>query len=975
MMANSVGILSSLILVTIGLGHCKPSGRALSKRDVMGYLGTENIDSVSDFDIATTVQINEIHNSRRSVNLPKKEVKFNAFGNDFHLKLQLNIDLFPSSLVIEKIGVNGSTLHTPTSADCHYIGYSEKHNSSVAAISTCQGINGYINTGDQDYLIRRLLPKHVEKLRLRRSSDEFGGHIIFKFDAINHCSVENSEDVYEGEVSPSPSSETFKNNTFRYEEQTGGEKHLELLVLVDYEMFRYHGERTEEYVTLILNMFASLYRHPSLGVSMITHVTHLVIVTDPTFGPALSTDARASLDRFCTWQRTRYNVDSAAVLTRHDIAGSSSSTIGYASISSTCNEYRRCSLSEDTGLGLAFTLAHEVGHNLGMSHDGTGNTCQTGVNIMSPSTPSGAGSFKWSSCSANFLQEFLSSRSATCLDDVPGNEEDLSLPGKRLPGQVYDPKVQCQFSFPDSSGECEWRSSNCEALWCATSASYCRTRNTPMLDGSTCGTNMWCIEGLCIPADSGGGGGGGGGDTVTFSWAIVFSSCSRTCGNGIQVANIICRSDIKDIQVADVNCNIITKPIQPGDRSCYLQSCPTRWSTGSWSDCSTDCGTGFQTRSVQCLSTVRVGSEDPIAESECDAANKPVSSRSCTGELCPSWKIGDWSACSVVCGGGFQTREVFCAMQTNGQQKILPDSDCTNFKPDTTQSCIGSDCSTALWKIGNWGTCSSTCGYGVQTREVECIRNGVPSSDTYCSSDAKPILSRICFVTCRSASWLTSIWGPCSANCQQRRYVICVENNYIVPDSECQDDKPDVYQKCQTNACSSNVWVFGQYECSVTCGEGQETRDVTCRPDSTSSVILDPIQCPFATKPPTTQRCVRSPCPTSGVSCGGQLTQSAGIFSSPGYPNNYPPNSRCTTQIRVTPGKRIRITFNFVFIEYDFNCRRDFIEVSSGSLSKRYCGLIYNLRWTSQTNEATVTFNSNANYEYTGFRASYFQID
>lgn len=36
--------------------------------------------------------------------------------------------------------------------------------------------------------------------------------------------------------------------------------------------------------------------------------------------------------------------------------------VGFAPISGMCSKYRSCTINEDTGLGLAFTIAHESGH-------------------------------------------------------------------------------------------------------------------------------------------------------------------------------------------------------------------------------------------------------------------------------------------------------------------------------------------------------------------------------------------------------------------------------------------------------------------------------------------------------------------------------------------------------------------------------------------------------------------------------------
>lgn len=40
----------------------------------------------------------------------------------------------------------------------------------------------------------------------------------------------------------------------------------------------------------------------------------------------------------------------------------SADSVGFAPISGMCSKYRSCTINEDTGLGLAFTIAHESGH-------------------------------------------------------------------------------------------------------------------------------------------------------------------------------------------------------------------------------------------------------------------------------------------------------------------------------------------------------------------------------------------------------------------------------------------------------------------------------------------------------------------------------------------------------------------------------------------------------------------------------------
>ncbi len=61
----------------------------------------------------------------------------------------------------------------------------------------------------------------------------------------------------------------------------------------------------------------------------------------------------------------------------------------------------------------------------------------------------------------------------------------------------------------------------------------------------------------------------------------------------------------------------------------------------------------------------------------------------CAPEYSYSWKTGSWSSCSVDCGGGTQTRDVWCE-RSDGTR--VSDSYCSGTKPATSRSCNTQSC-------------------------------------------------------------------------------------------------------------------------------------------------------------------------------------------------------------------------------------------------------------------------------------------
>lgn len=71
---------------------------------------------------------------------------------------------------------------------------------------------------------------------------------------------------------------------------------------------------------------------------------------------------------------------------------------------------------------------------------------------------------------------------------------------------------------------------------------------------------------------------------------------------------------------------------------------------------------------------------------------RPVSVRNCSSDLCDvQWRLGAWRPCTVVCGSGFQSRRVDCVHRRSGM--LLTDQHCAWLqRPSTWQHCNTTTC-------------------------------------------------------------------------------------------------------------------------------------------------------------------------------------------------------------------------------------------------------------------------------------------
>lgn len=135
-------------------------------------------------------------------------------------------------------------------------------------------------------------------------------------------------------------------------------------------------------------------------------------------------------------------------------------------------------------------------------------------------------------------------------------------------------------------------------------------------------------------------------------WFVgVWSECSVSCGLGAMWRAVWCSSGRLD------DCDAAKRP-EPA-RRCHVRPCAV-WIAGNWSKCSEECGDGgVKMRVVQCVDAHKPGRA--LRPFHCHSRGyTPPTSLACNSHPCPEWSTGNWSQCSRECGGGWQHRSVTC---------------------------------------------------------------------------------------------------------------------------------------------------------------------------------------------------------------------------------------------------------------------------------------------------------------------------
>jgi hypothetical protein len=365
----------------------------------------------------------------------------------FELNLVLNEHLFADNFRFIR---NGRVV--PLEVEhCYYIGHIKGKPRSSAAISTCTktGISGSVYDEDGEiYVVENGLVEYKlsDKPELKRGA----------------CKLhpDNDHPLLAQSVSHSKMGVMSLNPVYW----------IELFVVNDQKQCqnpKFGGNEAEctQYTYDVVNQMNSLFGRlpssmPSIKVTLVGIENWNSVSQVPIHGGSTMYEY---LDQFTAWTIHRqsnpiYQHDAAQLITGWALEAP---VVGLAYVSTVCSIYATSIVQDTTGSKVftSETATHELGHNMGSSHDGHANSCPDRGFIMSAVGSVSSGSVSqltWSTCSASYFENQIQLLQGVhnCLNNFPR----ATLSGY---GSLQSSLFSCGNGVLDVGEECDPPSSRC----------------------------------------------------------------------------------------------------------------------------------------------------------------------------------------------------------------------------------------------------------------------------------------------------------------------------------------------------------------------------------------------------------------------------------------------------------------------------------------------------------------------------------
>uniref|UniRef100_A0A1W7RJU9 Metalloproteinase (Type I) 3a n=1 Tax=Agkistrodon contortrix contortrix TaxID=8713 RepID=A0A1W7RJU9_AGKCO len=347
------------------------------------------------------------------------QYEFKVNGEPVVLHLEKNKGLFSEDYSETHYSPDGREITTyPLVEDhCYYHGRIENDADSTASISACNGLKGHFKLQGEMYLI--------EPLELSDSE----AHAVYKYENVEKedeapkmCGVTQNWESYE------PIKKAFQLN-LTPEQQGFPQRYVELVIVADHRMYtKYNGDsdKIRQWIYRMVNTINEIYR--PLNIQFVLVGLDIWSKKDLSTVTSVSHDTLASFEN---WRKTdllnRKSHDNAQLLTAIVF---DEGIIGRAPLAGMCDPMFSVGIVEDhsaINLLVALTMAHELGHNLGMDHDG--NQCHCGANsCVMADTLSNQPSKLFSDCSKKYYQKFLKVKNPQCILNKPLRTDTVSTP-------------------------------------------------------------------------------------------------------------------------------------------------------------------------------------------------------------------------------------------------------------------------------------------------------------------------------------------------------------------------------------------------------------------------------------------------------------------------------------------------------------------------------------------------------------------
>ncbi|KAM7101990.1 disintegrin and metalloproteinase domain-containing protein 8 isoform 2-T2 [Ciconia maguari] len=400
-----------------------------------------------------------------------------AEGRNYLLWLEKNKELLGQHYTETHYLADGTEItEKPDVQDhCFYQGHVQGYANSAASISTCSGLSGFFRVNETTFLLEPL------------EENTAGQHAVYRAAHLREkrgtCQESGASLEYDHEPKIPAAMKFYR---WKSAPLHKGPRYVELVLVVDNEEFRKHKDlrtvqnRMKEIVNHVDKLYQPLHLRVALiGLEVWSHKDKIVVSPNP----------EVTLDNFLHWREAellqRKPHDNAQLITGIDFHGT---TVGLAKKLVMCTRDSG-GINQDHSMnpiGAASTMAHEMGHNLGMSHDEDVAGCHcpvpkadggcvmaASVGLVYPKL--------FSHCSEQDMWQFLGDPRTSCLLNVPRADELYG--GPVCGNQFVERGEQCDCGTPESLPVLQECSDRC-----------CNATTCQLREGAECARGDCCQD-------------------------------------------------------------------------------------------------------------------------------------------------------------------------------------------------------------------------------------------------------------------------------------------------------------------------------------------------------------------------------------------------------------------------------------------------------------------------------------------------